>query len=858
MANLTPMLKQYREIKNQHKDSILFFRLGDFYEMFGQDAIKAAKILNITLTARNKGTANETPMCGIPYHAAESYIAKLTKAGEKVAICEQVTAPDGQGIVKREVIRIITPGTTLDTNLLNNNQNNFLVSIAYKDNQWGLGFVDLTTGEYRLAELNKLDDLLNELNRIAPSEIIITPDLNENLQLRTKLEQIANLNVFYPSLFQTATETIKNHFKIKSLQSFGVQEYDTGIEAAGNLLNYLKDTQKTTLEHINRLSLYNISDCMILDESTIRNLEILYTYQFFEEKGSLLSIIDQTQTGMGGRLLRNWLLHPLINLDKIQQRLDTVEEFYNNFDLRENFKKELKNIADIERLIGRLGCNRANARDLLNLKNSLQVLPQIKKILKPCQAKLFKQASKDLNEHQNLVKLIDQAIYDDPPLLITDGGIIADGYNQELDELRKISTSGKDWLKELQQKEIERTGISSLKVKFNKIFGYYIEVSNTNLSQVPEDYTRKQTLVNAERFVTPELKEYETKVLGAEEKIKELEQKLFWEIRDQVAKEFETIQQTAKIIAQIDALLSFANIALVNNYNKPQINNGEVIEIKNGRHPVIEQLQSEESYVPNDGLFNQIDHQLILLTGPNMSGKSSYLRQTALIVLLAQIGSFVPAQKATIGLTDRIFTRVGASDNLIRGQSTFMVEMQEAANILNNATDKSLIILDELGRGTSTFDGVSIAWAIVEYIYKNIKAKTLFATHYHELIDMVQKLDKAQNYAVSVKETETGVIFLRKIIPGGIDKSYGIEVAKLAGLPKPLTDRAYQILEELENELHISNGNGKKSTESVSLRPFEDKNEVDLLKNELDNLDPDQLTPIEALQKIKKLKEKLK
>lgn len=809
MANLTPMLKQYREIKDQHKDCILFFRLGDFYEMFGKDAQEACKILNITLTARNKGTPNETPMCGIPYHAAEGYIAKLTKAGKKVAICEQTTAPDGQGIVQRKVIRIITPGTTLDSNILENKQNNFLVSIFNQDNKWGIAFVDLTTGEYKLTELNKLDDLLNELNRILPSEIIITPDLNENLNLKTKLEQIANLNLFYPSLFKPADETIKEHFKIKSLQTFGIQNYPIGITAAGNLLNYLKDTQKTNLEHINQLSLYNISDYMILDEATIRNLELLYTYQFFEEKGSLISIIDKTQTGMGGRLLRNWLLHPLINLEKITQRLDAVEEFYNNLDLRENLKKELKNIADIERLIGRLGCNRANARDLLNLKNSLQIIPEIKKILKPCNSKLLKQSLKNLDEHKELVKLINQAIAEDPPLLITEGGMIADDYNKELDELRKISTSGKDWIKELQQKEIQRTGISSLKVKFNKVFGYYIEVSNTNLSQVPEDYTRKQTLVNAERFVTPELKEYEHKVLGAEEKIKELEQKLFWEIRDKVAKEFEPIQQTAQILAQLDVLLSFANVALINNYTKPETNNGEVINIKNGRHPVIEKLQTEESYVPNDGLFNHTNHQLILLTGPNMSGKSSYLRQTALIVLLAQIGSFIPAETATIGITDRIFTRVGASDNLIRGQSTFMVEMQEAANILNNATNKSLIILDELGRGTSTFDGVSIAWAIVEYIYKNIKAKTLFATHYHELIDMVEKLDKAKNYAVSVKETETGVIFLRKIISGGIDKSYGIEVAKLAGLPKPLTDRAYQILDELENELHISNGNNQ-------------------------------------------------
>ncbi|MCX6744545.1 MAG: DNA mismatch repair protein MutS, partial [Candidatus Parcubacteria bacterium] len=539
--------------------------------------------------------------------------------------------------------------------------------------------------------------------------------------------------------------------------------------------------------------------------ATIRNLELLYTYQFFEQKGSLISILDQTQTGMGGRLLRNWLLHPLINAEKIQARLDAVSEFYKNLDLRENLKCELKNMSDIERLIGRLGCKRANARDLVNLKNSLQQIPQIRALIKNCDSKLLKDSYKYLDEHKDVVELIQKSISEDPPLIITDGGMIADGYNSELDELRGISTTGKDWLKDLQTREIQRSGISTLKVKFNKIFGYYIEVTNSNLDQVPTDYTRKQTLVNAERFVTPELKEYEQKVLGAQEKIIEIEQRLFWEIRDQVAKHFEAIQATAQILGQLDALLNFAEIALLNNYVKPEINDGGEIMIKSGRHPVIEKMLVEESYVPNDGLFNHEDHQLILLTGPNMSGKSSYLRQTALIILLAQIGCFVPAESAKIGIVDRIFTRVGASDNLIRGQSTFMVEMQEAANILNNATSKSFIVLDELGRGTSTYDGVSIAWAIVEFIYKNIKAKTLFATHYHELIDLVDKLDKAKNYCVTVKETDTGVIFLRKVIPGGIDRSYGIEVAKLAGLPKALTDRAYEILAELESELKIDN-----------------------------------------------------
>jgi len=804
MAEVTPMLKQYRAIKDQHQDCILFFRLGDFYEMFGPDALEASKILNITLTARGKGTPNEVPMCGIPYHAADGYIAKLTKAGKKVAICEQLTDPALPGIVERDVIRIITPGTTLDNNILENKRNNYLVSLVNRDNLWGLAFVDLTTGEFKLGEIRKLDDLINELGRIMPSEIIITPDLNENLALTTKLKNFSNLNLFYPAIFNSAPETLLEHFKVKSLQSFGIEKSLAGIEAAGNLVNYLKDTQKTSLEHINKISLYNISDYMILDEATIRNLELLYTYQFFEQKGSLISILDQTQTGMGGRLLRNWLLHPLINAEKIQARLDAVSEFYSNMDLREALKSELKNMSDIERLIGRLGCKRANARDLVNLKNSLLQIPQIRAIIKNCDSKLLKDSYKYLDEHKEVVDLIQKSISEDPPLIITDGGMIADGYNAELDELRKISTSGKDWLKDLQTREIQRSGISTLKVKFNKIFGYYIEVTNSNLNQVPTDYTRKQTLVNAERFITPELKEYEQKVLGAQEKIVEIEQRLFWEIRDQVAKHFEAIQATAQILAQLDVLLNFANLALLNNYVKPEINDGGEIIIKNGRHPVIEKMLIEESYVPNDGLFNHEDHQLILLTGPNMSGKSSYLRQTALIILLAQIGCFVPAESAKIGIVDRIFTRVGASDNLIRGQSTFMVEMQEAANILNNATSKSFIVLDELGRGTSTFDGVSIAWAIVEFIYKNIKAKTLFATHYHELIDLVEKLDKAKNYCVTVKETDTGVIFLRKVMPGGIDRSYGIEVAKLAGLPKALTDRAYEILAELESEIKIS------------------------------------------------------
>jgi len=782
-----------------------------------------------------------------PYHAAEGYIAKLTKAGKRVAICEQVSDPNLPGLVKREVVRIVTPGTTLDTSVLENNQNNYLVSLTKNKNIFGLALVDLTTGEFKVTEISKIEDLENELKRIRPSEIIITLDLKSEITLYNLLVQISNVNIFQSSIFNEPDKTLIEHFNVRSLASFGIDQYSEAIISAGNLLNYLKDTQKARLEHINSIAYYNLSEYMILDDATIRNLELIYSSYNFDQKNSLLNILDQTLTGMGGRLLRFYLLHPLINAEKINRRLEAVEEIYMNNDLRQKLTLELKNISDIERLIGRLGCNRANARDLVNLKNSLEIISNLKKIINQTNAYELTEINNNLNEHSAVIELIKKSICDDPPLLITEGGMIADGYNAELDELHKIARSGKDWIKELQEREIIRSGISSLKVRYNRVFGYYIEVSKTNLGQVPSDYLRKQTLVNGERFITPELKEYEEKVLGAEEKIKEIEKRLFFEIRDLVAESFASIQKTAHQVAKLDVLLNFSVVALVNNYKKPENDESNEIKILNGRHPIIEKINTSESYIPNDCQLGS-QTRLILLTGPNMSGKSSYLRQNALIVLMAQIGCYVPAESAQIGVVDRIFTRVGASDNLVSGLSTFMVEMTETANILNNATEKSLIILDELGRGTSTYDGVSIAWAITEHIHEKIKAKTLFATHYHELIEVVEKLPAAKNFCVAVKETADGVIFLRKIIAGAIPRSYGIEVAKIAGFDSAIINRAKQILKQLESELHI---NG----EQLPLPEVENKNSA---LDELDKIDINNLTPIEALQKLKEIIDKNK
>lgn len=846
------MLKQYKEIKKKHDDAILFFRLGDFYEMFGPDAIEASKILNITLTARNKGTDNETPMCGVPYHSVAGYLSKLTKAGKKVAVCEQISDPSLPGIVKREVVRTITPGTTLDDHILENKENNYLAALAFLKKKWGLAICDLTTGEFKTGEFENFEILKNELFRINPSEVLLTPSLFNNSDYENYFDQLKNVNPFQIPNFEQPDEFIVKHFNVQNLASFGIENLESGKTAAANLLGYLQKTQKTNLEHITKISLYNHADFMVLDEATIRNLELYGTANDFEYQGSLLSVIDYTATAMGGRKLRQWLRYPLLKKVAIRERLDAVEELSGDILKQNKFKDTFKNVSDIERLLARIGCQQANARDLVALKNSLRQIPKLKQMLADAKTEMLKRIYENLNEHLDLVYYLDKVFVQDPPAIITEGNMIKKGFNRELDELRSVSVNAKDWINKMQQKEIKRTGINTLKVKFNKVFGYYIEVSKANLNSVPENYIRKQTLVNSERFITPELKEYEERILGAEEKIKRIEQDIFIEARNKTIEYFSKIQKTADCIAGLDVLLGFSILAVKQNYIKPKIKREKIIQIEDGRHPVIEKY-THDSFIPNDSNLDHQSHELILLTGPNMSGKSSYLRQVALIVLLAQIGSFVPATEAKIGLVDRIFTRVGASDNLIRGRSTFMVEMEEAANILNNASKNSLIILDELGRGTSTYDGVGIAWAIVEYIHNNIGAFTLFATHYHELIEVIDSLKKAQNFSVAVTEDNGKVVFLRKVLKGGVNKSYGIEVAKLAGLPEHIIDRANEVLAKLEKDREVDVIKNTEQGELLLAPKAESK-----IEKEIEKLDLDNLTPVEALQKLIELKDKLK
>ncbi len=852
MSTLTPMMAQYREIKSKYSDCIVMFRLGDFYEMFFEDAILASKILQITLTARNKGGDGKAPMCGIPYHAIDNYLSKLTRAGKKVAICDQITEPNGKTLVEREVTRVVTPGTTFDENILQQKANNYVACVFGSDDKFALAYADITTGDFKTTELNGIKELEAELARINPAECIYERNwLEENGEVKKIFERLRQIFVFPFDYYKDPEESLKKHFEINSLSVFGLENKKLAIASSSMLLEYLKETQKTDLKHVQKISFYAISEFMPLDESCIRNLEFFFTNREGEREGSLIWVLDQTMTNMGGRMCRNWLLHPLLNVAAICERLDKIEIFVKDSNFLRDLRDKLGNIHDIERLLSRLSLGTGNARDLVALKISLNVLPEIKKLIGE------KEKLSDINENifefEELKNLIENAIIEEAPLSVRDGGMIKKGFNQELDELLSISLEGKTFLKNLQEKEIERTGINSLKVRFNKVFGYYLEISNANLKSVPEDYIRKQTLVNAERFITPELKEYEEKILNAEEKIKNLEYELFYQVRIEVVKQLRELQKTAQSIAILDVVSNFAFIAVKNNYCKPEISDNDEIEILNGRHPVIEQIGVSKDFVPNDCVFTK-ERKFSLITGPNMGGKSTYLRQNALIILMAQIGCFVPAERAKISIVDKIFTRVGASDNLVRGQSTFMVEMQEASYILNNATEKSLIILDEIGRGTSTYDGVSIAWAIMEFIHDNIKAKTLFATHYHELIELAEKLESCANLSAAVRENEKeGVVFLYKIVEGGVDKSYGIEVAKLAGLPKEVLTRARGVLKELE-EKHIQRQ--RSNIDQMDL--FEErKREHQVIKakeksllNELKELDLENLTPLQAMQKL--------
>jgi len=869
-SSTTPMMQQYLRIKNNYQDALLFFRLGDFYEMFYEDAKVASSVLEIALTSRQK-----VPMCGIPYHAAESYLTKLLKRGFKVAICEQVEDPkQAKGVVKRDVIKVLTPGTALELELEGAKENTYIASLYVEDKGWGLALIDLATGQMRITQSDSLENraLEDELFRIAPKEIIF-PESREKViaELLSRNEMMSVLKspledwIFDHS---QAKNVLEGHFRVKSLAGFDLEDKKLAVSAAGALLDYLKKVRKDSLSLIHKVSYVQSGLQMILDSVTIKNLELVKNLRDNSLKGSLLDIIDFTMTSMGGRLLRNWLLHPLLDCSEINRRLDAVAELLDRTIERNELRASLKEILDLERLTGKISLAVAHARDLVSLKKSLLPLPRIQTLIKSFSSKLVKQIHKHWDSAHDLVKLIDGAVREEPAFLLTEGGIIKDGYSSELDELRKLSHSGKSFISLLEKKERERTKISSLKIRYNKVFGYYIEVTKPNLSQVPADYIRKQTLANSERFITPELQEYETKVLNAEERIAELEYNLFLEVRGKISEETKRLQKIAVDIATLDVISSLAELASSRNYRRPVINRKDRIEIVEGRHPVIE-MTNDEPFIPNDTYLDRGDDQILIVTGPNMGGKSTYLRQVALICILAQTGSFVPVKEAEIGVVDRIFTRIGAMDFLSAGQSTFMVEMLETARILNNATDKSLILLDEIGRGTSTFDGLSIAWAVAEYIHEKeeVRAKTLFATHYHELTELSLTLPRIKNYHVTVKEREDDIVFLRKIIPGPSDQSYGIHVAKLAGVPRAVIDRAKEILFNLEKQELDDAGRPRlayrssKKRDKAQLFLFQQDREQALLediKGDIDKCNVSEMTPLDALNFLSQLKRKIK
>lgn len=810
MKKLTPMMTQYLDLKKQYPDSLLFFRLGDFYELFFEDAKTAARELEITLTARDCGQEEKAAMCGVPHHSVSSYLDRLVEKGYKIAICEQMENPsEAKGIVKRDVVRVITPGTLIDTNLLDEKENNYLLSLYSNKNGFGLSYTDISTGEfntthYATKDNKTLQSIKDEIGKIAPKEIIYSFYGKETYG-KNLLVFIKGLNIHAEAIdewnldLQGVEKRLQTHFQVENIESLGLIDNLLETMASGILIDYLYRTQKRSLEHINHIVFYGSQDTMLLDANTRRNLELTQSMQHKGKKGSLLWVLDKTVTAMGGRMLRKWLEEPLINQESINKRLNTVGFFKEDLLSREELVEALKHIYDLERLTSKVGYDSANPRDLIALKSSITYLPVIKEILINSQDPLLLELSDDLDLLTDVHDLIDNSILEDPSISLKDGNIIKPSFDSQVKELRELSNDGHHWMTKLEEQEKKRTGIKSLKVKYNKIFGYFIDVTRSNLDLVPDDYIRKQTLANSERYITPELKEMESKILGAEEKIVALEHQLFLQIRDQIKEHTYRIQKTAKVIAGIDTLNSFAQVAYENDYGKPAVTLGDLIHIEEGRHPVVEKMLTEENFIPNDTFLNNDLEAISIITGPNMAGKSTYMRQVALISLMAQIGSFVPAKNATVGIVDRIFTRVGASDDLSQGKSTFMVEMTEMAHILNNATEKSLLILDEIGRGTSTFDGLSIAWAIVEEISNNLKAKTLFSTHYHELTVLGNNLNNVQNYQFTVKEEGDDIIFLRKVLKGNADKSYGIQVAKLAGLPVKVINNANGILHSLEN-----------------------------------------------------------
>ena len=873
--NMSPMMREYCKTKEEYKDCVLFYRLGDFYEMFFDDAIMVSKELELTLTGKDCGLEERAPMCGIPFHAAETYINRLIERGHKVAICEQVEDPKlAKGLVKRAVIRIVTPGTTLDAQALDETKNNYLMSIVSIEDHFGCAIADVTTGDCFLTEVDKPQKLLDEINKFVPAEIICndafymsgidTDDLKNRLGIC-----IFSLDSWYFD-DESCKRVLKDHFHVNTLDGLGIADYESGVVAAGALFLYLKETQKTALSQMTSIHPYTAEKYMLIDSSSRRNLELVETLREKQKRGSLLWVLDKTRTAMGARTLRSYVEQPLIDVDEINNRLTAVEELKEKPMLRDEIREYLNPIYDLERLISRISYKSANPRDLVAFASSLEMIPYIRQILKDFDAPIIKRIYEDMDDLADVTGLIKSAIIEDPPLAQKEGGIIREGYNPDVDKFRTARTDGKKWLGELEARERERTGIKSLKIKYNRVFGYSLEVTNTFKELVPENYIRKQTLVNAERYITQELKDLEDVILGAEDKLYALEYQLFSDVRDKVGNEVVRIQRTAKAVAALDVFASLALVAERNNYVRPKVSENGIIDIKNGRHPVVERVIENDMFIANDTFLDNHKKRISIITGPNMAGKSTYMRQTALIVLMAQIGCFVPAQKASIGIVDRIFTRVGASDDLASGQSTFMVEMTEVANILRNATSKSLLILDEIGRGTSTFDGLAIAWAVIEHI-SNTKlcgAKTLFATHYHELTELEGKISGVNNYCIAVKEKGDDIVFLRKIVKGGADKSYGIQVAKLAGVPEPVIQRAKELVEELSDaditaavkDLTAPKKKQKVVYDQVDMAQmslFDTVQDNDIIE-ELKSIDIGNLTPMEALNTLYNLQNKIK
>ena len=878
LSELTPMMQHYLQTKDQYPGCILFYRLGDFYEMFFEDALTVSRELEITLTGKSCGLEERAPMCGVPYHAVDTYLNRLIEKGYKVAICEQVEDPKlAKGMVKREVTRVVTPGTNLNVQALEESRNNFLMSIAYFPGKIGLSVADISTGDYYLTELEDSAKLFDEINKYGPAEIICNDaflisgmDI-EDMRHRLRIAVNALESHYFDE--DAAKKLLKKHFKVVALTGLGIEDFPLGVLAAGALLRYLYETQKSSMSNITHIYPYLANTYMLLDSATRRNLELTETLREKQKRGSLLWVLDKTKTAMGARTLRSYIEQPLIDKRQIEERLDAVEELTRDAISRDEIREYLNPVYDLERLLGKISYQSANPRDLIAFRNSLAMMKPIKAVLSAFDKSLLSQIRVDIDPFEDLYELIQAAIEEDPPVLVREGGIIKDGFDDTIDSLRKAKTEGKNWLAALEEEDRNRTGIKNLRIKYNKVFGYYFEVTNSFKNMVPKDYIRKQTLANAERYTTPRLKELEDTILNAEDKLSTLEYDLFCKIRDTIGAEIERIQKTAKAIARLDVFASLSLVAERYHYVRPEINEKGLIHIKEGRHPVVEQVMGNDMFVTNDTYLDNNSHLIAVITGPNMAGKSTYMRQTALIVLLAQLGSFVPAKSAKIGLVDRIFTRVGASDDLASGQSTFMVEMNEVANILRNATKNSLLILDEIGRGTSTFDGLSIAWAVIEHISnrKLLGAKTLFATHYHELTELEGKIGNVNNYCIAVKEKGDEIVFLRKIIKGGADKSYGIQVAKLAGVPDMVIDRAKEIVAQLsENDItekvqniavEAKTGDKKVQTyDEVDLQQislFDTVTDEDVLK-ELLEVDVMNMTPVDAMNTLYRLQSRLK